>query len=141
MGCGRRRAGSADHFCSLLNRERRGDLLLVLGPLALYALNQQVKTRVTVRVLGDLLRCHANDYLGGIAFAAYLNLILSLSRVAGEAAQAPRRACSPGPVVRPVLGVYCPLFLPDSVGDPLDVVAYVLGTLSYWLLWGRRTPV
>ena len=80
MGCGRRRAGSADHFCSLLNRERRGDLLLVLGPLALYALNQQVKTRVTVRVLGDLLRCHANDYLGGIAFAAYLNLILSLSR-------------------------------------------------------------
>ncbi|MEI3363970.1 MAG: hypothetical protein V8R75_16395 [Oscillospiraceae bacterium] len=70
-------------------------------------MNQQVKTRVTVRVLGDLLRCHANDYLGGIAFAAYLNLILS-QPLAGEAAQAPRRACSPGPVVRPVLGVYCP---------------------------------
>ena len=141
MGCGRRRAGSADHFCSLLNRERRGDLLLVLGPLALYALNQQVKTRVTVRVLGYLLRCHANDYLGGIAFAAYLNLILSLSR------WPEKRLRRPGELV--VLGLLCglcweciaPLFLPDSVGDPLDVVAYVLGTLSYWLLWGRRTPV
>ncbi len=109
----------------MLNRERRGDLLLVLGPLALYALNQQVKTRVTVRVLGDLLRCHANDYLGGIAFAAYLNLILSLSR------WPEKRLRRPGELV--VLGLLCglcweciaPLFLPDSVGDPLDVVAFM----------------
>ena len=32
-----------------------------------------------------------------------------------------------------------PLFLPSSTGDPLDVAAYVLGMLTYWLLWGRRT--
>ena len=33
-----------------------------------------------------------------------------------------------------------PLVLPDSTGDWLDVAAYVLGMLTYWLLWARRAP-
>ena len=61
----------------MLTRQRRGDLALILVPLALYAVNQRVKTQVPWPAAGYLLRCHFNDYLGGAAFAAYLNLILS----------------------------------------------------------------
>ena len=40
------------------------------APFAFYAVNEQIKYRVSAPLLGYLLRCHFNDYLGGIAFAA-----------------------------------------------------------------------
>lgn len=122
----------------MLTRERRGNLICIGVSLALYAVNQQIKYRVEAPVLGYLLRCHFNDCLGGLAFGAYLNLILSLSR------WPEKRLSHPAGFV--VVGVLCslfwegvaPLFLPNSTGDPLDGVAYILGMLLYWWLWGRR---
>ena len=125
----------------MLTQERRRDLLLLLGSLALYGVNQQVKTRVSWPAAEYLLRCHVNDYLGGIAFAAYLNLILSVSRWPEKRLNRPWQFL--------VVGVLCglfwecaaPLFLPHSVGDPWDVAAYVLGMLTYGALRVRRPPV
>ena len=75
-----------------------------------------------------------------MAFAAYLNLVISLSR------WPERRLCKPLQFI--LAGLLCglawegiaPLVLPDSTGDWLDVAAYVLGMLTYWLLWARRAP-
>lgn len=78
-----------------------------------------------------LITSHANDLLGGIAFMAYTNLLISLVR----------------PEVRfkklAVIAVYiflcglfwegvAPLFIANSVGDPLDILSYLIGAVLYW---------
>ena len=140
LGRGGRRAGGADYFLPLLRRGRRENLLLILGPLVLYAVNQQIKMRVPWPAAGYLLRCYANDYLGGIAFGAYLNLILSLSRWPERQLRRPWQFLIAGVLCGLFWECAAPLVLPHSVGDPWDVAAYVLGMLTYWLLWARRLP-
>ena len=139
MGRGSCGAGGPDYLCPLLNRQRRGDLLCIAVPFALYFCNQQLKYRVDVPVLGYLLRCHVNDWLGGIAFAAYLNLILSLSRWPEKRLRRPGQFAVAGLLCGLFWEGIAPLFLPGSTADLLDVAAYVLGMLTYWMLWGRRT--
>lgn len=124
----------------MLTRQRRGDLALILVPLALYAVNQQVKTQIPWPAAGYLLRCHFNDYLGGAAFAAYLNLILSLSRWPEKRLRRAWQFLAAGVLCGLFWECAAPRFLPDSVGDPWDVLAYVLGMLTYWAIWARRTP-
>ena len=116
----------------MLTQERRRDLLLLLGALALYGVNQQVKTRVSWPAAEYLLRCHMNDYLGGIAFAAYLNLILSVSRWPEKRLNRPWQFL--------VVGVLCglfwecaaPLFLPHSVGGPMGCGGLCAGDADLW---------
>ena len=72
-----------------------------------------------------------NDVLGGLAFMAYTNLLISLVQ--------PRYR-----VRNPLLGVayifLCglfweyasPLFRPDAVADPWDLLAYCTGAVLYW---------
>ncbi|MFD0703711.1 hypothetical protein [Slackia equolifaciens] len=76
---------------------------------------------------------HFNDFLGGLAFMAYTNLLISLVE--------PRFR-----IRNPFIGVayiFCcglfweyaaPLFVPDSVSDPWDVLAYSLGSVAYWVV-------
>lgn len=137
--CGRG-AGRPDHlFLLRLSRTQWGDLLCFSLPFVLYAVNEQIKYRVSAPVVGYLLRCHVNDYLGGVAFAAYLNLIVSLSRWPDRRLHRPLHFVAAGVLCGLFWEGVTPLFLPSSTGDPLDVAAYVLGMLTYWLLWGRRT--
>lgn len=89
-------------------------------------------------LLGYLLRCHFNDYLGGIAFAAYLNLVISFSRWPHLRLHTPLQFAAAGLLCGLVWEGITPLFLSSSTGDWLDVAAYVLGMLTYWLLWARR---
>ena len=124
----------------MLTRQRRGDLALILVPLALYAVNQRVKTQVPWPAAGYLLRCHFNDYLGGAAFAAYLNLILSLSRWPEKRLRRAWQFLAAGVLCGLFWECAARRFLPDSIGDPWDVLAYVLGMLTYWAIWARRTP-
>ena len=102
-------------------------------------MNQQIKYQVETPVLGYLLRCHFNDYLGGIAFAAYLNLVISLSRWPHRRLRHPLQFVAAGLLCALVWEGITPLFLPSSTGDWLDAVAYVLGMLTYWLLCARRS--
>ena len=127
------------HFRALrLSRTQRVDLAFFAAPFVFYAINQQIKYQVETPLLGYFLRCHCNDYLGGVAFAAYLNLVISLSR------WPERRLCKPLQFI--LAGLLCglawegiaPLVLPDSTGDWLDVATYVLGMLTYCLLLARR---
>lgn len=140
MGRSGSRIGCPNYFCTLLTRERRGDLICIGVSLALYAVNQQIKYQVEVPLVGDLLRCHFNDYLGGLAFAAYLNLILSFSRWPEKRLKKPVGFVAVGALCGLFWEGVAPLVLPNSTGDPLDVIAYILGMLTYWWLWGRRFP-
>lgn len=83
---------------------------------------------------------HFNDFLGGLAFMAYTNLLISLVE--------PRFR-----IRNPFIGVvyiFCcglfweyaaPLFVPDSVSDPWDVFAYCLGGATYWAIMGAKKMI
>lgn len=140
MGRGGRRSGGPGHFLLLrLTGEQRRDLICFCVPFVLYAVNQAVKYRVGVPVLGDVLRYHWNDYLGGIAFAAYLNLVFSFSRWPRLRLRTPLHFLIAGTLCGLFWECLTPLFLPSSTGDWRDVVAYVLGMLTYGLLRGHLT--
>lgn len=89
-------------------------------------------------MLGYLLRCHFNDYVGGIAFSAYVNLALWFGSGWN------RRLCRAYQFI--LLSLMCsavwegiaPLFLKNSTADWLDAAAYLLGALTYYAL--NRTP-
>lgn len=124
----------------MLTRVRRRDAALFFVPLLLYAVNQQIKHRVKWEAAGYLLRCHANDYLGGIAFAAYLNLVIALSRWPARRLHSPLQFVAAGLLCGLFWEGIAPLFLARSTGDWLDVAAYLLGMLTYWALGCRGTP-
>ncbi|MEY8562640.1 hypothetical protein AALA21_06235 [Eggerthellaceae bacterium 3-80] len=80
-----------------------------------------------------LLQCHTIDALGGCAFMAYTNLLLNLVKP---------DVCLKRPISVFIYMLFCgifweaiaPLFVPNSTGDVLDVVAYLIGAFCYLLL-------
>lgn len=80
-----------------------------------------------------LLSCHAIDAIGGCAFMAYTNLLLDLVKPDMRF----KRVVSTL-VYMLFCGVFweaiAPSFVPNSTGDVLDVVAYLVGACCYLLL-------
>ena len=84
-------------------------------------------------LVGYLLQCHANDFLGGTAFLAYTNLLIDLVKPDVRFERLPTIL-----VFIFLCGLFwelvAPAFLADSVGDPFDLIAYMLGGCLYWAL-------
>ena len=104
---------------------------MLMAALLLYALNKF--TPAFSFLPFDFARNHLNDVLAGVFLPAYANLVASCSRARKLLVvdTLPRilmllLACS---IVWEVLA---PLVLPFSVGDALDVVAYLSGGVVYW---------
>lgn len=80
-----------------------------------------------------LIHNHVNDFLGGIAFLGYTNLLLGLVRPSARFRKLP--ACLAYIFACGLFWEYlAPFFVPGSVGDPLDLIAYVCGSAVYWAL-------
>lgn len=110
---------------------KRNILILVLF-LLIYFLNRHFKYYIDLPAVGYLCRCHLNDYIGGIVFCVYLNMLLVFNHR------------------RPVLKLYhlllimsgvsilweyfFPIFLSYSTSDFYDIIAYLLGTVTYYFL-------
>jgi hypothetical protein len=117
----------------LKTRIKKRDVCLFVIPILIFFINNKIKYNIDLPVLGQIMRYHFNDYLGGISIVAYVNLVLSLKR--GQI----WRLVSPLACL--VFALFCslcweliaPVFLSDSTGDWLDVVAYCLGALTYCL--------
>ena len=111
---------------------RRWDVAVFVLCIGLYVAVHVFRDRVSQPQLAYLLRCHANDFLGGAAFLAYMNLVLSWYRTG------PRRVRR----YRTVFAVAClcslcwegiaPL-IKTSTADWWDCLAYLLGATAYWL--------
>lgn len=82
-------------------------------------------------ILHYLITSHANDLLGGIAFMAYTNLLLSLVRPELRFKKFTSIA-----IYIFLCGLFwegvAPLFIANSVGDPLDILSYLIGAVLYW---------
>ena len=120
-----------------LNKRQKKDLLFFIVPLILFQVNELIKADVQIPVLGYLLRCHFNDYLGGISFAAYLNLVLSLSNWTSFRLTKVRHFLVASLFCGICWEVITPLFIKTSTGDAWDIIAYILGMLTYWY-YGRK---
>ena len=120
-----------------LNKRQKKDLLFFIVPLILFQVNELIKADVQTPVLGYLLRCHFNDYLGGISFAAYLNFILSLSNWTSFQLTKIHHFLVAGLFCGICWEVITPLFIKTSTGDAWDIIAYILGMLTYWY-YGRK---
>lgn len=81
-----------------------------------------------------LFQCHFNDFLGGMAFIAYANLLISLVRP-----EVRFKKLTSMLVFIFLCGLFweyvAPLFISKSVSDPLDLIAYIAGALAYWLVF------
>ena len=82
-------------------------------------------------LFASLFKNHVNDFIGGIAFLAYTNVLLALVK--------PDKMIK-SPLVT-LAFIFCcglfwecvaPLLVPGSIGDPLDLASYVLGGCAYW---------
>lgn len=99
----------------------------------LYLVNRFLKPTTNIYLIDYILQCHFNDFIGAIIFCVYTNTILVISK---------RRK----PIFNFwVLLVYMliiaicweflfPIILPYSTSDFLDVIAYLFGTIVYFLL-------
>ena len=95
----------------MTDKKRRGlDLALCLGAGLFYLLNVHVLRGSVGGAPGWFLACYANDVVAGLAICAWLDLLLSLGRLPPVA----------------------PLWKPEAVGDPWDLLAYQAGGLV-WL--------
>ena len=121
-----------------LNKKQKKDLMFFIAPLILFQVNELIKADVQIPVLGYLLRCHFNDYLGGISFAAYLNFVLSLSNWTTFQLTKPQHFLVAGLFCGVCWELITPLFVQSSTGDIWDVAAYILGMLTYWFFGRSR---
>lgn len=129
--------------CILRNRDVRSNwlrtnlvILAVFFPI--YLINRCIKTYIDIPFIGYLCNCHLNDFIGGIVFCIYLNILLLLNNK------------NPISKFSLLLGImmpvallweyFFPLFLPYSTSDILDVVAYLLGTVTYYMLIYKMVP-
>ena len=105
--------------------------------LAFYCLNRFViKPTVTDTLLGIFVRCHLNDYLGGILFPIYINIWIDLF---GDLKHR-ITALLPSLLVGILCSVFwegiAPFFLSYSTADWLDCIAYIAGSFTYWCISG-----
>ena len=121
-----------------LTKKQKKDLLFFIVPLFLFQVNELIKSDVQLPVLGYLLRCHFNDYLGGISFAAYLNFVLSLSNWTSFQLTKSKHFLIAGLLCGICWEIITPIFIQSSTGDIWDFVAYILGMLTYWVCITKR---
>lgn len=101
----------------------------------LYLINRIIKSYINIPIIGYVCKCHLNDFFGGFLFCSYVNIVLLLGNR------------------KPITNFFFlmlfmfgvslswefifPLFLSYSTSDFLDVVAYMLGFLTYYIVFCR----
>lgn len=109
---------------------KRKNICLIVITLALYLINQFVKTRIPIESVRGFLSCYFNDTIGGITFMAYCGIVLEVFH---------RRMMK----LRQILllmaccGFFWEYITPlyrNTISDPWDILAYVCGGFTYWLI-------
>lgn len=104
---------------------------MIFITLGLYAINQSYKTNISHEYLRWFMCCYFNDVIGGITFIAYTNAILHFSC----------HSIKKLAYIELLLfgcGLFweliTPLFRKNTVADPWDIIAYMVGGVIYWII-------
>ena len=111
---------------------RRSNLALSVSIIVIYFLNRLVSPILPQSLFKQFLTCYFNDMLCGFLIVAYSNFILSFYR--GNFYL--RKLWQISFLVL-ACGLFwefvTPVFRQSSIGDPLDIAAYLAGGGMYWL--------
>lgn len=114
-------------------RDRTRYLLLIVITLLLYSLNQKYKTSINNEFLGFFFRGYFNDIIGSIMFLSYCSIIFSYYR-----GNFMLQKLFHIELIMLICGLFwefiVPLYRKDTVSDIIDLLAYMLGGLIYWLI-------
>ena len=106
------------------------NILIGIASFLLYLINKYYLRMVFYY---PFFRFYFNDVLAGIVILAYSNIVISLSNVKFNLYSLKNII-----VFNLVIGLFweyvTPLYYSKSTGDPLDVVAYVVGGIVYYLI-------
>ncbi len=114
------------------------DIFALFACMTLFYLNDLVLIDSVSRSFPDsvvsyLFKCHVIDAIGGCAFMAYTNCLLDLVKP-----EMRFKRLASTLVYMSLCGIFweliAPLFVRESVGDFLDIVAYLFGACLYLLL-------
>lgn len=100
--------------------------------MSLYVINRSVKYYINISILSEIFRYHFNDYLGGIVFLSYVNIILSFSKY--KQANDLKSVLIYATICSIAWEGIIPIFSSKSTGDVLDVLAYFAGALTYYFI-------
>lgn len=103
--------------------------------LLVYSINRFVLKLLELPLFDYILKNHFNDFLGGFIFCCYVNILMYYNR---------KKMITNFWLI--IISMFCvsiswefvfPLFLKYSTSDWLDVLAYMLGTLFYYVLLNK----
>lgn len=97
----------------------------------LYLINRRVRTMAGEGALGFFLRCYFNDIVGSVTFMSLANIILMLLGFRGINKLLYIEVLLLGAGLFWEYGA--PLIRSDTVSDPFDIIAYLLGGVIYWI--------
>ena len=103
---------------------------------SVYIVNRFLKSSIENPFIGYLCRCHLNDYIGGIVFCIYVNMILIIAK--RNPIVSFRGIIALMVPVAIVWEYVFPLILPYSTSDIIDVLSYVMGACTYYILMCRN---
>ena len=120
---------------------RTRDLKIFLITMLIYIVNRfWLKHMITQPIISYILKCHFNDFCGGIVFLAYVNMLITGSRYNGAQIRTLPLCLMTGVFISLCWEGLGPLLLSYSTGDWLDALAYLAGCFVYWLICEWRNP-
>ena len=110
---------------------KRKNLCIIGITVALYIVNQVIKTRIPIEAIRWFMSCYFNDTVGGITFMAYCNIVFSFyHRKMLKLWQIELLMCCCG-----FFWEYLtPIFRENTVSDVYDIFAYMMGGMIYWAI-------
>ncbi len=128
---------SCAHSSVRLTVKRRlsDNVIIIVCVLVLYSVNRFIlKWVVDVPIISYLLKCHFNDWLGGIFIIAYINIVLEHSRYKHMQIHTLRWAI----IINVLCGVFWefvgPCMFRYGTSDCYDILAYIVGGITYIMI-------
>ena len=124
-----------------MKQHRTKDGYILAAAFLVYLVNRFcLKESIDIPILRYILRCHFNDFLAGILFLAYINLLLSFSKFSHIRVQSLPAAAA----IMGLCGIAWEYVLPLLHGrgtcDPWDILAYICGGIAYTLIVKQNFP-
>lgn len=114
---------------------KQRDTSILVCVLFLYGLNRFVFRKVVdIAIISYLLKCHFNDWLGGIFIIAYINNLLQHSKYKRYKINTLPCAILINILCGIVWEFVGPYIFHHGVSDLYDIVAYILGGITYIMI-------
>ena len=104
--------------------------------MTIYIVNRFILKGLEIQYFDYLIKSHLGDYIGGIVFCIYLNMVLFIGKI---------KPINKFWIIFTIMlfvsilwEYFFTMFLKNSTSDPLDIIAYMLGTITYFLLFYKQ---